>query len=104
MSQLEQISIVALILSIMPLAIKFLCRLHLFPIALCFASTKLFSPSWVSENRIAIVCALIVSGAYFLLRWLLWAVQKRRRRREQINHLLETAIPFYELEEFHKQA
>lgn len=92
MSPIQQLLIVGGILLALPLAVKLLWKLYLFPLGCWFVATRLFWPKWAAAN--GRLCLGLLAGCilFFLCSWALRYAAKRRREREWIEHALATGI------------
>ena len=71
----HQLLIVALVILSLPIVVRILWKLRLFPLGCYFVATKLFWPRWAEAHRTA--CIL-----FFAVTWIVHFVRKRRE--EQI--------------------
>ena len=78
----HQLLIVALVILSLPIVVRILWKLRLFPLGCYFVATKLFWPRWAEAHRT--VCILIFVGCvlFFLLYWIVRFI--RQKREEQI--------------------
>ena len=90
MSPIQQLLIVGGILLALPLAVKLLWKLYLFPLGCWLAATRLFWPKWAAANGRLCVLLLDASILFFLCAWALRYTAKKRREREWIENALAT--------------
>ncbi len=78
----HQLLIVSLVILSLPIVVRILWKLRLFPLGCYFVATKLFWPRWAAAHRTA--CILIFLGCvlFFLLYWIVRFI--RQKREEQI--------------------
>ena len=102
MNQLQQLLIVLGALALLPLAVKLLWKLYLFPLGCWFAATRLICPKWAAANETLCLVLLAASILFFLgARGLRYAAKKRREK-EWLEHVLATApVLYYRKNAFH---
>lgn len=71
----HQLLIVALVILSLPIVVRILWKLRLFPLGCYFVATKLFWPRWAEAHRTA--CIL-----FFAVTWIVHFIRKKRE--EQI--------------------
>ena len=78
----HQLLIVSLVILSLPIVVRILWKLRLFPLGYYFVATKLFWPRWAAAHRTA--CILIFAGCvlFFVLCWTIRYI--RQKREEQI--------------------
>ena len=94
MNQIQQLAIVLAGLFALPLVIKLLKLVYLFPLSLYLVSTKLFFPNWYADNKLVctIICAVCIS--YFVLAWALRFRRRKQEKQQALEDLLARARPF----------
>ena len=90
MSPMQQLLIVAGVLISLPLAVKLLWKLHLFPLGFWIAATRLFWPKWAEETGVLSLALLAASILFFLGAWWLRYRLKKRREKEWLAQALAT--------------
>ena len=88
MSPIQQLLIVGGILLALPLAVKLLWKLYLFPLGCWLAATRLFWPKWAAANVRLCLGLLVGCILFFLCAWALRFASKKRQEREWIKHTL----------------
>lgn len=91
MNMWQQLLIVLGVLVALPLAIKFLWKLRLLPLALYFVSTRLFFPKWAAANETACIAIFAVCVLFALVMWAVKIVLWRREEIQAQNMLLARA-------------
>ena len=93
MNQLQQLAIVLTGLFALPLVIKLLKLVYLFPLSLYLVSTGLFFPDWHADNKLlcAAICALCV--LYFVLAWALRFRRRKQVKQQALEDFLARAKP-----------
>ena len=78
----HQLLIVSLVILSLPIVIRILWKLRLFPLGCYFVAAKLFWSRWAAAHQTA--CILIFAGCvlFFLLYWIVRFI--RQKREEQI--------------------
>lgn len=69
MSQFNQLLIVFTVLALLPVAIKLLWKIRLFPLALTLLCTQLFFPKWASAHEMLCMALLLGSCLFAILCW-----------------------------------
>ena len=85
----HQLLIVALVILSLPIVVRILWKLRLFPLGCYFVATKLFWPRWAEAHRTA--CIL-----FFAVTWIVHFVRKRREEQimaELIHHYTKDLKP-----------
>jgi len=93
MNQIQQLAIVLAGLFALPLVIKLLKLVYLFPLSLYLVSTKLFSPDWSMENRTLCIAVCTACVAYFVLSWVMRFRRRKQLKHEALEDLLARARP-----------
>ena len=78
----HQLLIVALVILSLPIVVRILWKLRLFPLGCYFVATKLFWPRWAEAHRTACILLFIACILFFAVTWIVHFVRKRRE--EQI--------------------
>ena len=85
----HQLLIVALVILSLPIVVRILWKLRLFPLGCYFVATKLFWPRWAEAHRTA--CIL-----FFAVTWIVHFVRKSREEQimaELIHHYTKDLKP-----------
>lgn len=93
MNQIQQLAIVLAGLFALPLVIKLLKLVYLFPLSLYLVSTKLFFPDWSMENRTLCIAVCAACIAYFVLSWVMRFRRRKQLKHESLEDLLARARP-----------
>ena len=78
----HQLLIVALVILSLPIIVRILWKLRLFPLGCYFVATKLFWPRWATAHRTACILIFVGCVLFFLLYWIVRFI--RQKREEQI--------------------
>ena len=78
----RQLLIVALVILSLPIVVRILWKLRLFPLSCYFVATKLFWPRWALAHRTACILIFIACVLFFVLCWTIRYI--RQKREEQI--------------------
>ena len=78
----HQLLIVALVILSLPIVVRILWKLRLFPLGCYFVATKLFWPRWAEAHRTVCILLFIACILFFAVTWIVHFVRKRRE--EQI--------------------
>ena len=78
----HQLLIVALVILSLPIVVRILWKLRLFPLGCYFVATKLFWPCWALAHRTACILIFIACVLFFVLCWTIRYI--RQKREEQI--------------------
>ena len=78
----HQLLIVALVILSLPIVVRILWKLRLFPLGCYFVATKLFWPRWAAAHRTACILIFIACVLFFILYWTIRYI--RQKREEQI--------------------
>ena len=78
----HQLLIVALVILSLPIVVRILWKLRLFPLGCYFVATKLFWPRWATAHRTACILIFVGCVLFFLLYWIVRFI--RQKREEQI--------------------
>ena len=78
----HQLLIVALVILSLPIVVRILWKLRLFPLGCYFVATKLFWPRWAAAHRTACILIFIACVLFFVLCWTIRYI--RHKREEQI--------------------
>ena len=99
----HQLLIVALVILSLPIVVRILWKLRLFPLGCYFVATKLFWPRWATAHRTAcillfIACILLFIACilFFAVTWIVHFVRKRREEQimaELIHHYTKDLKP-----------
>ena len=104
MNMIQQLLIVAGVLVALPFAVKLLWKLYLFPLGCWVAATRLFWPKWAAANERMCLALLAGSVLFFLGAWALRYAAKKRREKEWLDHVMETApVLDYGQNAFHRE-
>ena len=93
MNQIQQLAIVLAGLFALPLVIKLLKLVYLFPLSLYLVSTKLFFPDWSMENRTLCIAVCAACIAYFVLSWVMRFRRRKQLKQQALEDLLARAKP-----------
>ena len=77
-----QLLIVSLVILSLPIVVRILWKLRLFPLGCYFVATKLFWPCWALAHRTACILSFVGCVLFFLLYWIVRFI--RQKREEQI--------------------
>ena len=94
MNQIQQLAIVLAGLFALPLVIKLLKLVYLFPLSLYLVATKMFFPNWSMENRTLCIAVCAAFVAYFVLAWVLRFKRRKQVKQQALEDLLARARPF----------
>ena len=78
----HQLLIVSLVILSLPIVVRILWKLRLFPLGCYFVATKLFWPRWAAAHRTACILIFVGCVLFFLLYWIVRVI--RQKREEQI--------------------
>ena len=78
----HQLLIVSLVILSLPIVVRVLWKLRLFPLGCYFVATKLFWPRWATAHRTACILIFIACVLFFVLCWTIRYI--RQKREEQI--------------------
>ena len=78
----HQLLIVALVILSLPIVVRILWKLRLFPLGCYFVATKLFWPRWAEAHRTVCILIFIACVLFFVLCWTIRYI--RQKREEQI--------------------
>ena len=78
----HQLLIVSLVILSLPIVVRILWKLRLFPLGCYFVATKLFWPRWAAAHRTACILIFIACVLFFVLCWTIRYI--RQKREEQI--------------------
>ena len=78
----HQLLIVSLVILSLPIVVRILWKLRLFPLGCYFVATKLFWPRWALVHRTACILIFVGCVLFFLLYWIVRFI--RQKREEQI--------------------
>ena len=78
----HQLLIVSLVILSLPIVVRILWKLRLFPLGCYFVATKLFWPRWATAHRTACILIFVGCVLFFLLYWIVRFI--RQNREEQI--------------------
>ena len=92
----RQLLIVGLVLGSLPMAIRILWKLRLFPLGCYFVATKLFWPRWAEAHQTVCILLFIACILFFAVTWIVHFVRKRREEQimaELIHHYTKDLKP-----------
>lgn len=78
----HQLLIVSLVILSLPIVVRILWKLRLFPLGCYFVATKLFWPRWAEDHRTVCILIFIACVLFFALCWTIHYI--RQKREEQI--------------------
>ena len=78
----HQLLIGSLVILSLPIVVRILWKLRLFPLGCYFVATKLFWPRWATAHRTACILIFVGCVLFFLLYWIVRFI--RQKREEQI--------------------
>ena len=78
----HQLLIVSLVILSLPIVVRILWKLRLFPLGCYFVATKLFWPRWALAHRTVCILIFIACVLFFVLCWTIRYI--RQKREEQI--------------------
>ena len=78
----HQLLIVALVILSLPIVVRILWKLRLFPLGCYFVATKLFWPRWAAAHQTACILIFAACVLFFILCWTIRYI--RQKREEQI--------------------
>ncbi len=78
----HQLLIVSLVILSLPIVVRILWKLRLFPLGCYFVATKLFWPRWAAAHRTSCILIFIACVLFFVLCWTIRYI--RQKREEQI--------------------
>ena len=90
MTMMQQLLIVGGALIALPLVVRLLWKVYLFPLAFWLVATRLFWPGWAAENRTLSFVLLAASVLFFFGAWWLRRAAKKRREQEWLAHAMAT--------------
>ena len=92
----HQLLIVALVILSLPIVVRILWKLRLFPLGCYFVATKLFWPRWAKAHRTACILLFIACILFFAVTCIVHFVRKRREEQimaELIHHYTKDLKP-----------
>ena len=92
----HQLLIVALVILSLPIVVRILWKLRLFPLGCYFVATKLFWPRWAEAHRTVCILLFIACILFFSVTWIVHFVRKRREEQimaELIRHYAKDLQP-----------
>ena len=92
----HQLLIVALVILSLPIVVRILWKLRLFPLGCYFVATKLFWPRWAEAHRTVCILLFITCFLFFAVTWIVHCVRKRREEQimaELIHHYTKDLKP-----------
>ena len=92
----HQLLIVSLVILSLPIVVRILWKLHLFPLGCYFVATKLFWPRWATAHRTVCILLFIACILFFAVTWIVHFVRKRREEQimaELIHHYTKDLKP-----------
>ena len=92
----HQLLIVALVILSLPIVVRILWKLRLFPLGCYFVATKLFWPRWSEAHRTFCILPFIDCILFFAVTWIDHFVRKRREEQimaELIHHYTKDLKP-----------
>ena len=92
----HQLLIVALVILSLPIVVRILWKLRLFPLGCYFVATKLFWPRWAKAHRTVCILLFIACILFFAVTWIVHFVRKRREEQimaELIHHYTKDLKP-----------
>ena len=85
----HQLLIVSLVILSLPIVVRILWKLRLFPLGCYFVATKLFWPRWAEAHQTVCILLFIACILFFAVTWIVHFVRKRREEQimaELIHH------------------
>ncbi len=92
----HQLLIVALVILSLPIVVRILWKLRLFPLGCYFVATKLFWPRWAEAHRTVCILIFIACVLFFVLCWTIRYIRQKREERimaELIHHYTKDLKP-----------
>ena len=92
----HQLLIVALVILSLPIVVRILWKLRLFPLGCYFVATKLFWPRWAEAHRTVCIPLFIACILFFAVTWIVHFVRKKREEQimaELIHHYAKDLQP-----------
>ena len=88
--------IVALVILSLPIVVRILWKLRLFPLGCYFVATKLLWPRWAESHQTVCILLFIACILFFAVTWIVHFVRKRREEQimaELIHHYTKDLKP-----------
>lgn len=92
----HQLLIVALVILSLPIVVRILWKLRLFPLGCYFVATTLFWPRWAEAHRTVCILLFIACILFFAVTWIVHFVCKSREEQimaELIHHYTKDLKP-----------
>ncbi len=92
----HQLLIVSLVILSLPIVVRILWKLRLFPLGCYFVATKLFWPRWAAAHQTVCILLFIACILFFAVTWIVHFVRKRREEQimaELIHHYTKDLKP-----------
>ena len=77
----HQLLIVALVILSLPIVVRILWKLRLFPLGCYFVATKLFWPRWATAHETICILLFIACILFFAVTWIVHFVRKKREEK-----------------------
>ena len=92
----HQLLIVALVILGLPIVVRILRKLRLFPLGCYFVATKLFWPRWATAHETICILLFIACILFFAVTWIVHFVRKKREEKifaDVIHHYTKDLKP-----------
>ena len=92
----HQLLIVALVILSLPIVVRILWKLRLFPLGCYFVATKLFWLRWAEAHRTACILLFIACILFFAVTWIIHFIRKKREEKifaDLIHHCAKDLRP-----------
>ena len=77
----HQLLIVALVILSLPIVVRILWKLRLFPLGCYFVATKLFWSRWATAHETICILLFIACIQFFAVTWIVHFVRKKREEK-----------------------
>ena len=77
----HQLLIVALVILSLPIVVRILWKLRLFPLGCYFVATKLFWPRWATAHETICILLFIACILFFAVTWIVHFARKKREEK-----------------------
>ena len=77
----HQLLIVSLVILSLPIVVRILWKLRLFPLGCYFVATKLFWPRWATAHETICILLFIACILFFAVTWIVHFARKKREEK-----------------------
>ena len=92
----HQLLIVSLVILSLPIVVRILWKLRLFPLGCYFVAIKLFWPRWAVAHKTICILLFIACILFFAVTWIVYFVRKKREEKifaDVIHHYAKDLQP-----------